>query len=852
MPGVNLTREEAAERSAIISTKEYRIALDLAHGTETTFGSVVDIEFDATPGASSFLDLIAESVQAVSLNGRELDPASYADGRLPLPDLAEHNTVHVEATMNYSRTGEGLHRYVDPADGEVYLYSQFEVADARRVFANFEQPDLKATYTFTIDAPSSWKVFSNSPTPEPTPAGEGVSRWAFTPTEKMSTYLTSVVAGPYEGVDGEVYHSIDGRDIPLGVWARKSLAPYLDPEELFTITRQGFEFYEANYGHPYPFRKYDQIFCPEYNAGAMEHPGNVTLVETYVFRTKPSGAVRDRRLITILHEQAHMWFGDLVTMQWWDDLWLNESFAEYMSHLAAAANTDLKDAWTTFLTSEKSWATQEDQLPSTHPIAADVVDLETVFNNFDGITYGKGASVLKQLAAWVGLEKFLAGVRSYIAKYAWGNARLADLLAELEISSGRDLKAWTKLWLEEAGVNVFTPEVKVDSKNRIVSLEICQASDGRSSLRPHRMGVGGFSFVDGAFKRVLSTELDVSGERTPVPDFLGEDRPELILLNDHDHAYGKFYLDQDSFAAAVKHLDAFEDHLARTQVLLSAWEMCRDGLIPASAYVDIALKALTDETDGTVLRITIRQLELATNIYSAPAKREALQAKVARTLKEILQQSAPGSDHQLQIAGAFIRSASSPEDLTLIRGWLKNENVPAGYEIDAEQRWFIVVALAAAGVVGQAEIDAEFERDSTSYGQIYAAQARGALADAASREQVWADITGDDVSNTVQRNLCFGSALAKPESLVPYAKRYFDDARAQWDNHSLEIAKNMLEYAFPLSLAGRTDLGVDLVALGHAWLEKNQDAAAGCRRLVSESVDRAERAVRAQEVDARA
>lgn len=851
MPGTNLTREEAAIRSGIVSTSAYRIELDLAGKSETTFGSITEIDFTATPGASTFLDIIANSVQKVVLNGTELDPSAFADSRFPISGLAATNTVRVEAVMDYSRTGEGLHRYLDPADDEVYLYSQFEVADARRVFANFEQPDLKAVFDFTVTAPSSWRVFSNSPTPKPEDLGAGISRWVFSTTEKMSTYLTSIVAGPYEGFDNDSYTSTDGREIPLGVWARKSLAQYLDTEELFLITKQGFEFYEANYGHPYPFRKYDQIFCPEYNAGAMEHPGNVTLVESYVFRTKPTGAMIDRRIITILHEQAHMWFGDLVTMKWWDDLWLNESFAEYMSHLAAVNNTSLTDAWTTFLTSEKSWATSEDQLPSTHPIAADVVDLETVLINFDGITYGKGASVLKQLAAWVGLEEFLAGVRSYVAKYAWGNATLADLLTELEAASGRDLTEWTKLWLEESGVNIFTPHIELAGDGTIASLELEQASDGRSSLRPHRMAVGGFDLVDGELKRVESVELDVAGPRTPVTGFVGKKRPALILVNDFDHAYGKFRMDEDSLAFAVENLDKFAaaDHLARTSVLLSAWDMCRDALMPASTYVDIALKALPDETDGTVLRFTLNQLNTAANLYSAPANRAGLRTKVASGLFAILEASQPGSDHQLQVAGAAMRAAQTDAQFALITGWLDGLNVPDGFEVDAEQRWLILVALAAAGRVGETEIAAEFERDSTSYGQIYSAQARGALADPQVREGVWADITGDSVSNTVQRSLCLGIARSSAESQVPFAIRYYLDAQAQWDNHTVEIAKNMLEYAYPIQLAGRTDLGVDIVKLGKAWLAENTDVAAACIRLVSEQVDRAERAVRAQAAD---
>ncbi|AIE81964.1 aminopeptidase N [Actinotignum schaalii] len=848
MAGTNLTRAEAAERAQIVATQNYRIELDLTTGEET-FAAVTEIDFEATPGADTFLDLIAKSVERVVLNGAELDPASYQDSRLPLPNLAAQNTVRVESTQYYSRTGEGLHRYVDPADGEVYLYSQFEVADARRVFANFEQPDLKANFTFTVTAPENWKVFSVSPTPEPVALGEGKARWDFTPTERLSTYLVAIVAGPYEGVEGEPFHSIDGRDIPLGVYARKSLAPYLDADEIFTITRQGFEYYEANYGHPYPFRKYDQVFCPEYNAGAMEHPGLVTIVETYVFRTKPTGAIIDRRTITILHEQAHMWFGDLVTMKWWDDLWLNESFAEFMSHLAAANNTRWKDAWTTFLASEKTWAIQQDQLPSTHPIAADIRDLEDVLVNFDGITYGKGASVLKQLVAYVGQEQFLAGVRAYIAKHKWGNATLTDLLTELEASSGRDLKEWTRVWLEESGVNTLRPEVEA-SGGVIDRLTVVQSNDANSSLRPHRIRIAGYDLDGDGLRCVKSEWVDIAGERTEIASFQGAERPDLILLNSQDWGYAKIRFDADSFRVALENLEKFDNHLDRSVVVFAAMDMMRDGELDAHTYADIALAVLADETDGTVLRVVLSSLHSAVELYSNPATRTEFAAAVSERIFELALTAAPGSDRQLQLMGAAMRRAVSEEQLGLIAGWRDGVAVPEGYDVDQEVRWNILIALAANGRADQVDIDAEFARDSSSFGQIFAAQAEGALPDSAAKEKVWEEIVHPE-TNTRQRNLALGTGRSSAESVRAYAEKYFAVAKDMWDNNSVEIASNMLEYAYPAQLAGRTDLGVDLLALGQEWLATT-DAAPACRRIVSEVVDGTARAVRNQEADRKA
>lgn len=446
MPGTNLTRSEAAQRAEIISVNSYDIELDLARGDET-FTSVTTISFSAVEGSETFLDLVADSVESLSINGVDHDPASaFADSRITLSALKAENTVRVESTQRFTNTGEGLHRFVDPADGETYLYSQFEVPDSRRVFAVFEQPDLKATFRFTVTAPAAWEVFSNQPTPTPIAAGErdgrAISTWAFSPTPVMSSYITAVIAGPYFTVRDSLTSS-DGRTIPLAIACRASLKEYLDADYIIAKTREGFEFFEREFQTPYPFEKYDQIFVPEFNAGAMENVGAVTFTDAYVFRSQVTDAMRERRVVTILHELAHMWFGDLVTMQWWNDLWLNESFAEFMSTLGVAEATEWSDCWTTFTASEKSWAYRQDQLPSTHPIVAEIRDLDDVLVNFDGITYAKGALVLKQMVAWVGREPFMQAVHDYFAEFHHANATLHDLLRHLSAQSGRDLEAWS-------------------------------------------------------------------------------------------------------------------------------------------------------------------------------------------------------------------------------------------------------------------------------------------------------------------------------------------------------------------------------------------------------------------------
>lgn len=848
MPGMNLTRNEAAARRDTIKPRAYRVFLDLT-GTGDTFTSVTEIDFSATAGASTFLDLVARSVESVELNGTALSPDLYADYRFPLESLEEQNTVRIAATMEYSRTGEGMHRYVDPADGETYLYSQFEVPDARRVFATFEQPDLKARFTFTVDAPSQWRVFSNYPA-ERTESIDGATRWFFQETPPLATYVTAVVAGPYEGAGDHYLTSIDGRTIPLGVWGRKSLAKYLAIDEILEITRQGFAFYEDNYGHPYPFTKYDQVFVPEFNAGAMENAGLVTIVENYVFRDRPNGFVVDRRTITILHELAHMWFGNLVTMRWWDDLWLNESFAEYMSHLAAFEATRWKNAWTIFYASEKVNALAQDQLPSTHPVAADIHDLEDVQVNFDQITYGKGASALKQLVAWVGKEAFHVGVRAYIDKYKWSNATLSDLLYELELASGRDLHEWSKVWIEEAGVNTLYPEIEMEG-DRIAKFTVIQDCDAHASLRPHHIKIVGFDEdASGKMLASSSVSVDVIGQRTVIDAFAGQPRPKIILINGDDLTYAKIRLDEASLETALSTLASFEAPLARAQILFFVWDMCRDGEYGATDFARLAISAFAIESDGTVLRVMQRSLSNAVKLYSAPAHRAALQEEIADAAFAIADTTDPGSDRQLQIAGLAITLACSPAQLERIAGWLDGRDVPEGYIVDAAQRWLIVQALAAAGRISMSEIKAEYQRDTNAHGQIAAARAEGAIPDADVRARVWNEILEGSSSNARLRSLCEGMTQAHPASVASYAAQYFDVAESQWERHSVEIAQTILQLACPTQIAGLDELGVDLVGLGETWLAEHRDAPPACYRLVSEAVDRARRAVKAQATDA--
>ncbi|WP_247829197.1 aminopeptidase N [Arthrobacter antioxidans] len=846
---MNLTRDEARARADLLTVHSYEVTLDLTRG-ERVFRSTTVVSFDARQGASTFIDAVTDTVHRVELNGVALDPAEVADGvRIQLPVLAASNVLVVEADMLYMNTGEGLHRFIDPVDGEVYLYTQFEVPDSRRVFTVFEQPDLKSTFRFSVTGPSHWDVISNTATPEPVQAGSdgGASTWSFEPTPVMSSYVTALIAGPYQSVRSELTSS-DGRTIPLGVFARKSLMQYLDAENIFALTRQGFAFYEEQFGAPYPFAKYDQLFVPEFNAGAMENAGAVTFVETYVFRGRVPDATVERRAITILHELAHMWFGDLVTMRWWNDLWLNESFAEFMSTLAAAEATEFEQAWTTFAILEKGWAYRQDQLPSTHPIVARINDLEDVQVNFDGITYAKGASVLKQLVAWVGQEEFMQGVRQYFAKHSWKNTELVDLLSELEAASGRDLKAWSALWLETAGVNTLRPEFTTDENGTITSFAILQSAvEAFPTIRPHRLAVGFYDHDDdGALVRVHRLELDVDGERTEVADLVGHRQPALVLLNDDDLAYAKIRLDPASLRTSVRHVRDFRDSLPRTLVLASAWDAARDGETPARDYVELVLQNIGAESDSSVVLVLLRQLASTLAFYVTPEDREPMGDAAADSLLELALAAEAGSDDQLQFTKAFSAHARTAPQLDTVAALLSGEDVPGGLAVDQDLRWELLTSLVVGGRAGEQEIDAELAKDSTATGELAAAAARAAVPTPEAKEAAWAALVDSaDLPNAAQRSMIGGFTRVHDRSLLePFVARYFASIQDVWATRTHEIAQQIVVGLYPSLLTTQ-----DTLDRTDAFLAALGEESPSLRRLVLESRDGVVRALKAQAAD---
>jgi aminopeptidase N len=809
----NLTRDEAAERAALVTVDNYRIVLDLTDGegapSEGTFRSTTTVTFDALAGADTAIDIAARAIHGATLNGVDIDVSGYDESTgIALTGLAEHNVLVVDADCAYSNTGEGLHRFVDPVDEEVYLYSQFETADAKRMFACFDQPDLKATFDVSVTAPAHWQVVSNGAAVSDEPSGnESVRTFATTP--RMSTYLVALIAGPYARWD-DVYSDGHG-EIPLGLFCRASLREFMDAERLFTETKQGFGFYHENFGVPYAFGKYDQLFVPEFNAGAMENAGAVTFLEDYVFRSKVTRYSYERRAETVLHEMAHMWFGDLVTMTWWDDLWLNESFATFASVLCQADATEYKQAWTTFANVEKSWAYRQDQLPSTHPIAADIPDLHAVEVNFDGITYAKGASVLKQLVAYVGLEAFLAGLRDYFRDHAFANATFGDLLGALEKSSGRDLSQWGRQWLKTTGLNTLRADFDVDGSGTFTRFAIAQggAAPGAGETRVHRLAVGVYD-DDGSGKLVRThrEELDVEGEHTDVPALQGVTRGKLILVNDDDLTYCSLRLDPDSLQTVLTRIADIADSLPRTLAWSAAWEMTRDAELKARDFVELVKGGIHAESEVGVAQRLLLQAQTALNSY-ADQDWACAQGwpEFADRLLELARGAEPGSDHQLAFVNALCTSALSLRHTAVLAALLDTDPSElglSGLTVDTDLRWRIVTALAAGGDVDEKDpatpfIDAEAQRDPTAAGKRNAAAASAARPQAAVKNAAWEQVIEDDaIANITTRAVVTGFVQPGQAALLaPFREKYFGAIAGVWERRSSEVAQTVVIGLYP-------------------------------------------------------
>jgi aminopeptidase N len=844
----NLTRSEAAERARLLSGLTYQITLDLSDGAAATpesFGCQANVTFHcAEPGAGTFIEYLAPAVEHMVLNGEELPPSAFDGERIQLPALRAANTLEVRGRSAFQHTGVGMHRFVDPVDGAVYCYTDSEPYDVHRVYPCFDQPDLKGRFAFAVRAPAGWYVAANGPAIESPDRAAG-GWWRFAATPPLSTYISAIVAGEY--------HVVSDRhgEIDLALLCRKSLAQYLDPGEIFEITRQGLDFYATAFAYPYPFHKYDQAFVPEFNAGAMENAGIVTFSERHIFRSRVTEGTRESRGDTILHEMAHMWFGDLVTMRWWDDLWLNESFATFMANYALVKATRFTGAWTTFSAGWKTWAYRQDQLPSTHPIVADMPDIESVKVNFDGITYAKGASVLRQLVAWVGEEAFLAGVAAYFREHAFGNTTLNDFLAALEQSSGRDLQAWSKEWLETAGVNTLRPASVVESEpgehgGSYASFSILQeAPPDYPTLRSHRLAIGLYDDDGtGSLARRRRVELDVVGRETQIPELCLEKVPELLVLNDDDLTYAKIRLDDASFTTLAARLRDVADPLTRALCWAGAWDMTRDAELPTRSYLALVLANIAAESQVSVVESQVGQLASAIHYYGDPADHDASLAALATAAWHDASQAAPGSDHQLAWARTFIATARTAGHLDRVAGLLDGSVLLEGLVVDTELRWLIVRSLAAAGRGGEELIADEEQRDPTDAGARHAAAARAARPTPESKAEAWRRILDPSLAFATMRSVMAGFQQPDQAALLrPYAEEYFRQVGPIFESRSMEVALAFISAMYPRPL-----IDPEIVRMTDDYLAAAQPPAP-VRRLLLEGRDSIRRALRARECD---
>jgi aminopeptidase N len=867
----NLARDEAAARALVVSTHDYRLHLDFSNAAaqdEPSFAVHTEVDFDATPGADTFLDYLGHQVDSDNLTGAVPAVAPAPPGaRIHLPGLKEHNTVIVASRSSYSRSGEGVHRFVDPADGATYLYSQNEPADCRRIYPCFEQPDLKARFSTRITAPNQWHVASNGRLEDVLDAAGTNSTRIFATTEPMSTYITTFLAGPY-ATWSEHYagSTASGQpvEIDLGILTRASIAEHADTEEIFEVTKRGLDWFHANFDVAYPWGKYDQAFVPEYNLGAMENPGLVTFTESYIFTSASTEAEHEGRANTILHEMCHMWFGDLVTMKWWDDLWLKESFADYVGALAVDEATDFTTSWTTFASRRKAWAYRQDQYPTTHPIVADIVDLEAADQNFDGITYAKGASVLKQLSAYVGRDTFLAAARDYFRANAWGNTTLADFLSALASASGRDMSAWAEAWLGTAGVSTLTLETEAAADGSISRATLRQAGadprTGVTVLRPHVLHVGAYSPVpDAAARLVASPEVrleDASGvlASVDVPELVGLPADTVLLPNDEDLTYALVIPQQASLAAAIT--QGLDQELARATAFAAAWNLVRSGQLSPESFVDgvVATSHLLEDTG--VLSQVFSQATSGLANYTLTAGRQELLSRWSTWLLESVVDEPELSDLRtvrLRALFSALEHVGAPDAQTLdvIETWLDPEQ---GFDLGEELTWAALTVLAAHGRIDENSLRARQAAAPTAVSSVGLTRSLASRPDAGvkaeARRAAFAGrgADGTALSNDQLQAVIDGLAVDPNHADRPEPAEYFEKLVQVWREQTQGQSTRVIEGLYPAD-AELEDGDVDshpTVLATLAWLQANDDQPAALRRLVIEALDDVQRRLRVQ------
>ncbi|MFI2081008.1 aminopeptidase N [Streptomyces rubiginosohelvolus] len=833
-----LTRDEAQTRAQILDVERYTIALDLTTG-EQSFDSATAIRFTARAAGDTFVEVKPATLRSISLDGQPLDPALLDGNRYPLTGLtAGPHELRIDAAMHYSRTGEGMHRFTDPTDGETYLYTQLFMEDVQRVFAAFDQPDLKSVFAIDVTAPAGWTVLGNGVAER---TGEG--RWTIAPTPLISTYLVAIAAGPWHSVTTE--HA----GLPFGIHCRRSLAPYLDADadEILDITRACYDRYHEKFDEPYPFDSYDQAFVPEFNAGAMENPGLVTFRDEFVYRSAVTDTERQTRAMVIAHEMAHMWFGDLVTLTWWDDIWLNESFAEYMGYQTLTEATRFTDTWVDFGVARKGWGYDADQRPSTHPVAPDpdaVPDTASALLNFDGISYAKGASALRQLVAWLGEKDFLAGINAHFARHKFANATLADFIDNLASATDRDVHAWAGQWLRTTGIDTLTAEVGTPAPTEPAGTpangngQSWALTVTRDGSRPHRITVG-------AYDHALNTqagpghlalrdrfETDVPGDGTPV--VRPGRRPALVVLNDGDLTYAKIRLDTASWDTVLAGLSGIPDALTRAVLWNTARDMVRDAELPPATYLKAARTHLPYETDLALVQGVLSfAAGQVVDRYTVPEDLPAARATLTDLCRDLIRRTEDGSQPGLRLIAVrhFIDAATQPDTL---RTWLDEGTVHGGPELDPELRWRILTRLAVLGATDEAAIATELAADPSATGREGAARCRAALPTPEAKAAAWdALFTDDTLSNYHFTATAQGFWQPGQEELTDdYVSRFYPDAIALAARRGPAIAEAAGRYAFPAYA-----IEADSLATGTRALEDPELIPALRRKLVDQLDD---------------
>ena len=850
---MNLTKPEAIERAALVSAVNYEITWDFT-APGATFLASTTVAFDAVDGAATFIECGAIAASRVELNGTALDPTTaLVSGRIELTGLVGHNTLTIDAEFEYHTDGQGIHRFIDPEDGETYLYSQFAANDARAAFACFDQPDIRATFSTAVIAPAHWVVVSNSPTPEPEPipsaaADASANLWVFPTTAPLPTYVAVVVAGPYAFEEG----TLTSRKGTLSarVYGRKNLKAHLDADEMIATVQGGMDLYERTFDTEYPYEKYDKVFVPEYNLGAMENVGCVTFSEDrLLFRSRPTDALREARRNVQLHELSHMWFGNLVTMRWWDDLWLNESFAEFVGTWATEQTTEWKDAWVTFGAGRKSVAYIQDQLPTTHAIVTEVPDTEATVSAFDMITYAKGASALKQLAAYVGEDAFFAGVASYLKRYAFGNASLAEFLTEVERAAGRPLDAWATAWLQTPGVTTLRPVIDIDLDGTITSFAVAEGVPAEFPVhRPHHITIAGYAHTGDAFERTWSVDAEIDGPLSGIPSVTGRPRPDLLLVNDSDRTYAKAQLDDVSIATVAAHLGDLTEAMPLANVLDAVWHMCRDASLPAERYINAVLTALPQMSNSETAESHMRTMTVALSRYVPPSRVVEVTGAAAERLWSTAQNARPGSDRQLQSLKAYARLTTTPKQAARLADILDGARTLSGLTIDADLGWELLCGLTAVGAAGEGSISGRLFADPGATGQRRAAGARAAKGTLEAKRAAWDALARptSPVPNAVQYEIAAGFARTiDPALLTPLVGSLLADLRGYYEANEGFVGARVARLVFPVWAAGRV-AGLD--SLLEKWLDDNADASSVLLKIVREGLDDVRRALAAQAV----